>query len=177
MVTTVFPDTTVLCNFAAVQRMDLLEGWLRGRGRWTAAVRYEVGRSRAYLPGLASVIARGWLGETVEMDGHEEAIEGVRQGVFGGLPEEPLKHLGEAQTCFLIRNVPEYADAWWVTEDGDAYAYGKRTGMQTLHTLGVMQAIVADGDLTAQAALGLMRAMEAADRNLLCMPKDASELY
>ena len=51
----VFPDNTVLCNFASVNRLELLEGWLRGRGRWTAAVAYEVGRSTTVLPALASI--------------------------------------------------------------------------------------------------------------------------
>ena len=35
MVQGLFPDNTVLCNFAAVERLDLLRDWLRGRGRWT----------------------------------------------------------------------------------------------------------------------------------------------
>lgn len=34
MAPAVFPDNTVFCNFAAVERIDLLIAWLRGRGRW-----------------------------------------------------------------------------------------------------------------------------------------------
>ncbi|MGH3277686.1 MAG: hypothetical protein ACRDNW_00920 [Trebonia sp.] len=41
-----FPDNTVLCNFAAVNRLDLLKSVLGGRGRWTEAVAYEVGAAR-----------------------------------------------------------------------------------------------------------------------------------
>ena len=37
-----FPDTTVLRNFAAVDRMQLLEDLLRGRGRWAEAIAAEV---------------------------------------------------------------------------------------------------------------------------------------
>ena len=40
-----FPDNTVLCNFAAVNRLDLLNSVLNGRGRWTEAVAYETRRS------------------------------------------------------------------------------------------------------------------------------------
>lgn len=42
----VFPDNTVLCNFAAIERLDLLIGWLRGRGRWTEAVQVRPGSRR-----------------------------------------------------------------------------------------------------------------------------------
>lgn len=41
-----FPDNTVLCNFAAVNRLDLLKSVLSGRGRWTEAVAYEAGLVR-----------------------------------------------------------------------------------------------------------------------------------
>ena len=40
----IFCDTTVLCNFASVRRLNLLESILAGRGRWVAAVAYEVER-------------------------------------------------------------------------------------------------------------------------------------
>jgi hypothetical protein len=33
-----FPDNTVLCNFAAVDGLALLEQILRGRGRWRVPV-------------------------------------------------------------------------------------------------------------------------------------------
>ena len=174
MAALVFPDTTVLCNFAVVRQMGLLEGWLRGRGRWTSAVRFEVGRSRAYHPALGDAVDGRWLGEVIELEGHEEAVERMRLGVFGGMPEEPLKHLGEAQTCYLIRHLSEFEDSWWVTEDGDAYDFGVRSGMQTLRTFEVMQHMVADGDLTAEAALALMRAMEEAGRALLHVPQRPS---
>ena len=45
-----FPDNTVLRNFAAVKRLDLLESVLAGRGRWTAAVAYEATASTRFLP-------------------------------------------------------------------------------------------------------------------------------
>ena len=50
-----FPDNTVLCNFAAVNRLDLLRSVLGGRGRWTEAVAYEASRSAAKLPPLLTL--------------------------------------------------------------------------------------------------------------------------
>ena len=123
-------------------------------------------------PARQAHAARHALG--LARDRHEEAVERMRLGVFGGMPEEPLKHLGEAQTCYLIRHLSEFEGSWWVTEDGDAYDFGVRSGMQTLRTFEVMQHMVADGDLAADAALALMRAMEEAGRALLHMPQRPS---
>jgi hypothetical protein len=46
-----FPDNTVLVNFALINRMDLLEKLVNGRGRWCATVAFECARS-AQEPGL-----------------------------------------------------------------------------------------------------------------------------
>ena len=100
MATWVFPDNTVLCNFAAVSRLDLLKDWLRGRGRWCEAVAFEARLSAAVHPALAGIVNDGWLGAPVELD-HDAAItvDRIRRVVFGGDSTQPLKHLGEAQTC------------------------------------------------------------------------------
>jgi hypothetical protein len=55
----VFPDNTVLCNFAAVSRLDLLRNWLRGRWRWCEAVAREAAQSSAFLPDLVNIGLRG----------------------------------------------------------------------------------------------------------------------
>ena len=176
MATWVFPDNTVLCNFAAVSRLDLLKDWLRGRGRWCEAVAFEARRSAAVHPALAGIVNDGWLGAPVELD-HDAAItvDRIRRVVFGGDSTQPLKHLGEAQTCYAIRHLTEFTDAWWVSDDRDAVEYARRQSIQTYRTLEVMQMIVADGDLTAQAALLLMNEMVAAGRSLF-VPDTAREL-
>lgn len=46
MAPVVFPDNTVFCNFAAVERVDLLITRLRGRGRW----RVRVDDNRSHHP-------------------------------------------------------------------------------------------------------------------------------
>lgn len=68
MTSFVFLDTTVLCNFAAVRRLDLLAAVLLGRGRWTEAVRYEAQRAERALPAVHTVVTDGWLGEPVVVD-------------------------------------------------------------------------------------------------------------
>ena len=53
--TYLFPDNTVLCNFACVGRLSLLRTVLNGRGRWTSAVAYEASRSARFIPSLNSI--------------------------------------------------------------------------------------------------------------------------
>lgn len=54
MAEAIFPDTTVLCRFAAVHPLDLLEEFFRGRGRCVEAVAFEVGRSARHLSDLVA---------------------------------------------------------------------------------------------------------------------------
>ena len=87
-----FPDNTVLCNFAAVDRLDLLESVLNGRGRWTAAVAYEAQRSARYLPALAGLEEANWLDEPIEITDEADIrqVTSVRRAVFGVSPKSFL---------------------------------------------------------------------------------------
>lgn len=177
MASAVFPDNTVLCNFAAVGRLDILQNWLRGRGRWTEAVANEARRSADVLPDLGSVAAGGWLGEPIEFDDETDVqrVEHIRRDVFGGLRSEPRKHLGEAQTCYLLKNAPEWREAWWVSDDKEALHFARRQGITSKETFDIVCEVVADGDLTAQAAYDLMYEMDAADR-ILRLPTRPADL-
>lgn len=168
----IFPDNTVLCNFAAIDRLDLLEGWLRGRGRWTDAVARETRKSARVLPSLTAVFDGGWLDEPIDYE-HEQ-VERIRTTVFGGSPSEPTKHLGEAVTCVLILREAEFQGSWWISDDADAYEYASGRGITTRRTIDVMREIVADGDLTAQQAFTLMQRMATEGRHLVlpAQPRD-----
>ena len=172
-----FPDNTVLCNFAAVSRLDLLKSALGGRGRWTEAVAYEASRSARKLTALRDLATDGWLDEPIEITevSDIQKIERIRRGVLGGTDAEPLKHLGEAQTCFVIRNWPAFAGSWWVSDDRDAVRWAKRQGIRTHETIDLMTIAVAYGDIVAADAFHLMQQMANADRHLR-LPKSAEEL-
>jgi len=175
----VFPDTTVLCNFASIQRLDILTEWLRDRGRWCEAVEAEAQKSANFWPDIGALLGPASpLGEPISIDDEQllNRIEGVRRSVFGGSTTEPLKHLGEAQTCILITEVAEYAGSWWVTDDADAYEYAQRRHIITKRTGDIMAALVADGDLNAPDALALMQQMSAKGRHLW-VPASAADLW
>lgn len=172
----VFPDNTVLCNFAAVSRLGLLRDWLRGRGRWCEAVAYEAGRSAGALPQLNELLRDGWLGDPIEVsEDHARSVDRIRRVVFGGDSARPTQHLGEAQTCHVITAIEAFQGSWWVSDDADAVEYAQGKGILTYRTVDVMRMIVADGDLTPVQALALMRAMEDAGRNLF-VPTSVDEL-
>lgn len=164
-----FPDNSVLCNFAAVQRLDLLRDFLRGRGRWTEAVAAEAAASAGFFPELRRIHAEGWLGEPIEIVRRDDikAVELLRERVFGGGPHKATQHLGEAQTCHIIVHWTQFASSVWISEDKDSIRYAEARGIPAWNTLDIMRAIVADGDLTAQQAYDLMLDMADAGRGLL----------
>jgi hypothetical protein len=163
-----FPDNTVLCNFAAVDRLDLLKSVLDGRGRWTEAVAYEASRSSGALPSLRTLAADGWLGEAIEItdESNIQQINRIRRAVFGGTDTEPLKHLGEAQTCFVIQEWPEFAGSWWISDDREALRYARFRGITTRETIDLMSIAVVNGDLQTREGFDLMRQMVDCGRHL-----------
>jgi hypothetical protein len=163
-----FPDNTVLCNFAAVERLDLLKSVLCGRGRWTEAVEFEASRSAHYVPALTGLFNDGWLREPIEIssDLDSQGIELIRRAVFGGTDANPLKHLGEAQTCFVISNWPEFAGSWWISDDRESLRYARGRGITTRETIDLVKAAVAAGHIEAEDAFTLMRQMVANGRHL-----------
>lgn len=177
MIEAFFPDNTVLCNFAAVDRLDLLRSVLGERGRWMEAVAYEASRSARYLPGLAGLDSAGWLGDPVETseDADVQAIERVRRAAFGGTDDKPLQHLGEAQTCYVIKNWAQFAGSWWITDDREALRYAKFQGITTKETVDLVSIAVVNGDITAHEAFALMKRMATCGRRLR-QPKSVSDL-
>jgi hypothetical protein len=172
-----FPDNTVLCNFAAVNRLDLLKAVVGGRGRWTEAVAYEASRSAVAHPVLASLPDDGWLDEPVEItrDSDVRKIEQIRRAVFGGTETRPLQHLGEAQTCYVIKNWPEFSGSWWITDDREALRYARFQGITTRETIDLMSRAAVDGDVTAPEGFALLKRMLELDRHLR-VPNSSDDL-
>jgi hypothetical protein len=166
--TYLFPDNTVLCNFASVDRLGLLVTVLNGRGRWTSAVAYEASRSAQFMPALNGIAVDGWLSEPIEITGEKDIqrVNQIRRAVFGGTDEEPLKHLGEAETCFLIREQAEFAGSWWISDDQEAVRYGRFQHITTRETIDLMTIAVVNGDIASKEAYDLMQGMADKGRGL-----------
>ncbi|MFG2560295.1 hypothetical protein [Streptomyces sp. NPDC048496] len=173
-----FPDNTVLCNFAAVDRLSLLEKILDGRGRWTQAVAAEAQQSTRYWPRLRRVTEDGWLGDPIEIDDPAETalVDRMRRVVFGGSPSRPLQHLGEAETLVIIGHRGELADSVWITDDGEAGRYARRKGIRVKNTVDLMREAVVGGLIVAGDGYRLLIAMETAGRNLRGVPQSPEDL-
>jgi predicted nucleic acid-binding protein len=172
-----FPDNTVLSNFASVGRLPLLEETLRGRGRWVEAIAAEAARSAHFLPDLASIAQSGWLGAPIEINNRAEIaqIERVRRAVFGGSPQEPLRHLGEAQTCHVILNWPTFVGSYWLTDDRDAQEYARRQGITTRDTMDVVSEAVVEGCCSRDEGFKVLHQM-LQEGNYLRVPGHPSHL-
>jgi len=172
-----FPDNTVLCNFAEVDSLDLLTSVLRGRGRWTEAVAYEARRSARVLPPLTSLVTGQEFGEPIEISADADVlrVERLRRAVFGGAEDEPLRHLGEAQTCHVIETWPELAGSWWISDDREALRYARFRGITTRETIDLVAMAVADGEIGPKDGHALMQRMASAGRHLR-LPASAADL-
>lgn len=132
-----FPDVTVVRNFAMSGRLDALRSLLHGRGRWTAATAFEAGRTPGASAALASIVAQGWLGEPLEITDPDEIrrVQLLRRAVFGGAFDDPLGRLGEAETWHVLREWDAYADGILVTDDPALLRHAYRCGVRTQRTL------------------------------------------
>lgn len=172
-----FPDNTVLCNFATIDRVDLLKSVLDGRGRWTAAVKYEARRSARVIPALNDLLDAGWLSEAIEVSAEADILQisKVRRAVFGGTDDRPLKHLGEAETCFVILEWSEFEGAWWISDDREALRYARSQGITTRETIDLMKMAVVHDHVTAKDAFDLMLRMKDNGRHLK-LPSSPADL-
>ena len=159
-----FPDNTVFVNFAWVNKLDLLKAYLGERGRLVEAVAYEIGRSSNHVPHLASLDVPAWFNEVVEFDedSASKAIESIRKHRFGGKEDEPLRHLGESQTIYAITQIPDFQSSVFVTDDQAAYTLAKDLGCIVEDTVGVLQRLCANQEITGQDAFEIAVAIQKA---------------
>jgi hypothetical protein len=163
-----FPDNTVLCNFAAVERLDLLKSVLDTRGRWVEAVAREAQSSAAKLPALRALALEGWLDEPIEVTDPSDIrnIERIRRLVFGGTSAAPRKHLGEAQTIYIVLNWQQFRASWWLSDDQESVRYARRRGITSRETIDLMSIAVTNAEITPQDGFDLMNQMADHDRYL-----------
>lgn len=140
MASTVLVDTCTIVNFAAVDRLDLLEVALDGYGRWTETASFETNRA-----------------------GDVEAIFQLRRQL-GGTRRAPREHLGEAEAIHLIQCYPEYAGAVLLTDDRNAGDLAAKRGIQVWMSMTVLSHAYMQGHIGCPAAHELLRDMAAAGR-------------
>jgi len=128
-----FPDNTVLVNFALINRIDLLARIVGLNGRWCATVADECARS-AREPGLAplqdvpAVFGKPLFPESQaeHSDVRTLRLELAKPG------DSPHQHLGEAETLAIMTR--RDLDAFFVTDDRGAARLATRFGVRVYTT-------------------------------------------
>jgi predicted nucleic acid-binding protein len=154
----VFPDNTVLINFAIINRMDLLSRLANGNGRWCATVATECAES-ARLPELAALGgAREIFGEPLFPDAAEHQDVRVLRDELAGPGDRPSKHLGEAETLAII--VHRRLRCFFVTDDNDAARLASKKGVQVVDTWLLLRVAHRKGWLDADALWGYVQTLQ-----------------
>jgi predicted nucleic acid-binding protein len=163
-----FPDTTALCNFAAIDRLELLREYVGDSGRWVQAVEDEVRNSSRTHDVLGSIWVDGWLGAPIKLNrkGELERVQRFRRLQMFGDQGKPLQHLGESETFVAIKDRVELAGSMVITDDHDAHRLLAHYGVATRDTLDVLQGLVAVGSISAAEGLRLSGEMAEVDRSL-----------
>lgn len=162
----VYFDTCTLWNFAAVKRLDLLEGRYGHRARWTETVQWEVQQSVRGTPYLQAVLDAAWLGPPVEIGGGPAAlmeIDNIRRGLRA-LPGSPTEHLGEAEIIYHLQVVDQ--GGFFVTDDRLALDFARRRGLFGFDTPKVMAECFAYHEIGCPQAFELIKQMAYADRGV-----------
>jgi hypothetical protein len=121
--------------------------------------------------------AGGWLGEAIEITNESDILQinRIRRAVFGGTDDQPLKHIGEAQTCFVIQEWAEFACSWWISDDKEALRHARFRGITTRETIDLVSIAVLNGDLQAGEGFDMMHRMADRGRRLR-LPDTAAAL-
>lgn len=105
MSTLLFPDNTVLINFAYIGRMDLLEQLSNGNGAWCGTVAFECDRQSSKLSLPTMLDAHRIFGDPLYPESPAEHIDTQAFRVLLAKPgDSPKMHLGEAETISIVAN-------------------------------------------------------------------------
>lgn len=118
MAVLLFPDNTVLINFAIINRMELLARLANGNGRWCASVAIECHESSHY-PGLGALTGAGAIfGEPLYPEPAEHQDLQLLRQELAGPGDPPGKQVGEAETLAIMTR--RRVHGFFVTDDVEA---------------------------------------------------------
>jgi predicted nucleic acid-binding protein len=162
-----FPDTTVLVNFALIGRMDLLElAAGGGRGRWCGTVATECRRSARHqgLDDLEQV--PDILGAPLYPETGAERLE-VRhlRTELASPGDSPTDHLGEAETLAIIVSRPELS-AFFVTDDRAAARLAASRSVTVVTTWDLLRLFLRHARITDDEAWSFALTLRAERRAL-----------
>ena len=133
-----FPDNTVLINFAIIDRMDLLRKLVNGHGHWCATVATECHESwrRTELAALAE--AASIFGTPLSPDRTENLDAHLLRDELAIPVDAAHKHLGESETIAIM--LRRRLNGFFVTDDREAQRLAARNGITAITTWRLLQA-------------------------------------
>ena len=163
MTVLIFPDNTVLTNFALINRMDLLSRLANGNGRWCATVATECAESCSRRPELAALNgAADIFGEPLYPDAAEQQDVHVLRDQLASPGDPRTKHLGEAETIAIVRR--RQLRCFFVTDDRDAQRLAANDGIRTADTWLLLKMAYKAGWLDADTLWGYVLTLERHER-------------
>jgi|ERR1022692_1263235 hypothetical protein len=159
-----FPDNTVLINFALLNRMDLLSWLANGHGRWCATIATECAESarRPELTALAG--AAEIFGEPLYPDQAEHQDVLVLRDQLASPGDPPRRHLGEAETIAIA--VRRKLKCFFVTDDRDAARLASKNGVQVVDTWRLLKMAHRKGRVDADTLWGYVLTIEGHGRGI-----------
>lgn len=167
MTALLFPDNTVLVNFALTHRMDLFEQAAGGgRGRWCGTVAKECVLS-ARLPGLEDLgRVPDILGTPLYPETGAERLEVHHLRTELATPgDRPTDHLGEAETLAIITCRPDMT-AFFVTDDRGAARLARTREVQTITTWELLRILLRRTRIAEDEARVFVQTLHTARRAL-----------
>lgn len=132
MAVLLFPDNTVLVNFAIINRMDLLGRLANGNGTWCATVSQECAASAAQ-PGLGALSQADIIfGDPWFPEGAEYLDTTMLRQELASPGDSLQKHLGEAETLAIM--LRRQVNGFFVTDDGEARRLAAKHGVKVAST-------------------------------------------
>jgi predicted nucleic acid-binding protein len=153
-----FPDNTVLINFAIINRMDLLGRLANGNGQWCATVAIECSAS-AKRPELAALGGAGEIfGEPLRPDEAEHQDIGVLRDQLAAPGEPRTQHLGEAETLAII--IRRHLSCFFATDDRSAARMAAQHGIQAASTWHLLKVAHRKGWIDADTLWGYVQTLQ-----------------
>jgi predicted nucleic acid-binding protein len=160
--TLLFPDNTVLINFALINRMDLLERLANGRGRWCASVASECHAS-AGQPGLGALAdADAIFGQPLSPDIAELVDAKLLREELASPGDHRHQHLGEAETLAIM--IRRRLTGFFVTDDREAARLATKLGVPVATTWRLFQVASRQAWLDSDTLWGYVRTLKTSRR-------------
>jgi hypothetical protein len=160
----VFPDTTVVRNFALLRRMDLLGDLVAGRAAWCATVAAEC-RAQARGDGLQDMeMAPAIFGSPWFPHDAEHIDITVLREELASPGDGPRQHFGEAETIVLAST--RSPGAIFVTDDRSAASVATARGLQAVKTADLLRIAIRTRRLEPDAGWGYAQTLRSHGRYL-----------